>query len=225
MSPTAPVRRRHPKLEVLPGGDDPLDILPLLLGLTGERLDVDDPLAFLAGDLRPIVRIGRVGQVLVLVELIPHRVEKVVNLDALLAGLDVPGRGRRRLARRAPRVVPACGSADVGRLRSLGARFAILSGATSSGAPSRPWWSGSSPPAAAVQARRAPHPTCPLLHPPTGREPLDADALSADSRAHRATRGASDVIEPLLKAESGVDGRRRECPHGGQSRAADPRQM
>ena len=37
------------------------------------------------------------------------------------------------------------------------------------------------------------------LHPPTGREPLDADALSADSRAHRAIRGASR----LLKAESG----------------------
>src|SRR5882724_9795155 len=88
----------------------------------------------------------------------------------------------------------------------LGARFAILSGATSSGAPSRPWWSGSSPPAAAVQDRRAPHPTCPLLHPPTGREPLDADALSADSRAHRATRGASDVTEP--PAQGGELGRR-----------------
>ena len=46
-------------------------------------------------------------------------------------------------------------------------------------------------------------------------EPLDADALSADSRAHRATRGASDVSSRLLKAESGFDGRRRECPRGG----------
>jgi len=43
--------------------------------------------------------------------------------------------------------------------------------------------------------RRAPHPTCPVLHPPASREPLDADALSADSRAHRAAGVASDVIE------------------------------
>src|SRR6267142_264299 len=62
------------------------------------------------------------------------------------------------------------------------------------------------PPAATVQDRRAPHPTCPLLHPRTGREPLDADALSADSRVHRATRGASDVIEP--PAQGGARGRR-----------------
>jgi len=32
-----------------------------------------------------------------------------------------------------------------------------------------------------------------LAHPSTGPEPLDAGAFSADSRAHRATRGASDV--------------------------------
>jgi Transposase DDE domain group 1 len=51
------------------------------------------------------------------------------------------------------------------------------------------------PPATPVQDRRAPDPTCPILHPPAGREPLDADALSADSRAHRVARVASDVIE------------------------------
>src|SRR3989454_3241531 len=76
-------------LEVLSGGDDPLDILPLLLGLAGERLDVGDPLTLLAGDLRPIVGIGRVGQVLVLLELLPHCVEEVIDLDALFPGLDV----------------------------------------------------------------------------------------------------------------------------------------
>src|SRR3954451_10678370 len=33
-----------------------------------ERADVDDPLALLARDLRPVVGVGRVGQVLVLLE-------------------------------------------------------------------------------------------------------------------------------------------------------------
>ncbi len=44
------------------------------------------------------------------------------------------------------------------------------------------------------------------VRPAAGREPLDADARSADSRTHRATRGASDVIE--LPAQSGEQGRR-----------------
>ena len=48
-----------------------------------------------------------------------------------------------------------------------------------------------------------------------GREPVDADSLSADSRAHRATRVASDVIELVAQAES--QGRRGECPRGGWS--------
>jgi hypothetical protein len=41
-------------------------------------------------------------------------------------------------------------------------------------------------PAAALQDRRAPHPACSVLHPAAGREPLDTESLSADSRAHRA---------------------------------------
>src|SRR6267143_6649501 len=76
-------------LEVLTGGDDPLDLLPLRLGLAGERLDVDDPLALLAGDLRPVVRVGRVRQVLVLLELLAHRAEQVVGADAFLAAAEV----------------------------------------------------------------------------------------------------------------------------------------
>jgi len=32
------------------------------------------------------------------------------------------------------------------------------------------------------------HSTCPLLHPPTGRESFDIPPLSADSRARRAVR-------------------------------------
>jgi hypothetical protein len=50
------------------------------------------------------------------------------------------------------------------------------------------------PPAATVQDRGPPHPTCPVLHPPASREPLDGEALSADSRAHRAAGMAPDLI-------------------------------
>src|SRR5262245_33611569 len=50
-------------------------------------------------------------------------------------------------------------------------------------------------PAAALQDRRASHPTCAVLHPAAGGEPLDTDSLSADCRAHRATRMAPHVIE------------------------------
>src|SRR5438128_249923 len=58
------------------------------LGLSAERFDIDDPPAFLARDLRPVVRVGRIRQVLVLFELLPHRPEEIVELDALGAGLD-----------------------------------------------------------------------------------------------------------------------------------------
>src|SRR6266852_6561631 len=46
-----------------------------------------------------------------------------------------------------------------------------------------------------VQDRRAPHPTCAVLHPPARRKPLDSAPLRADPRPHRATRVASDLIE------------------------------
>ena len=48
--------------------------------------------------------------------------------------------------------------------------------------------------AATVQDRRAPDPACAVLHPAVCRELLDRAALSADSRAHRATFVASDLI-------------------------------
>src|SRR5216684_774027 len=76
-------------LEALLSGDDPLDHRLLLLGLAAEHLDVDEPLALLARDLRPVVRVGRVGQVLVLLELLADRVQEILDLDALLARLDV----------------------------------------------------------------------------------------------------------------------------------------
>src|SRR6266511_1531895 len=42
-------------LQVLTGIDYPLDVPLLVLRLADERLDVDDALALLAGDLRPVV--------------------------------------------------------------------------------------------------------------------------------------------------------------------------
>src|SRR5262244_2067512 len=71
------------------GVDNPLDGPLFLLGLAHQGLDVDDALALLAGDLGPVVRIGRVGQILVLLELLAHRAHHVVEVDALLARLDV----------------------------------------------------------------------------------------------------------------------------------------
>jgi hypothetical protein len=63
------------------------------------------------------------------------------------------------------------------------------------------------------------------LHPPAGPEPLDADALSADSQAHRATRVASDVIEP--PGQGGEQGRQPAAAvsRGGEPRAADSQQI
>src|SRR5262245_45808618 len=80
---------RPTRLQVLAGVDDPLDGPLLFLGLAHERLHVDDPLALLAGDLGPVVGVRRVRKVLVLLELLPHGVEHVLEGDALLAGLDV----------------------------------------------------------------------------------------------------------------------------------------
>jgi hypothetical protein len=49
-------------------------------------------------------------------------------------------------------------------------------------------------PAAALQDRRAADPACAVLRAPVGRELLDREPLSPDSRAYRATRVAPDVI-------------------------------
>src|SRR5687767_10828690 len=76
-------------LEVLPGGD-PLDGAAAfgLLAAGDERPDVDDALALLAGDLRPVVGVGGVGQVLVLLELLADGIDEVLCGDALLTPGD-----------------------------------------------------------------------------------------------------------------------------------------
>src|SRR5262245_59702732 len=84
-----PLSPPPPSLQVLAGVDDALDGALLVLRLAHEGFDVHDPLPLLAGDLGPVVGVGRVGEVLVLLELLAHGVEEVVDDDALVAGLDV----------------------------------------------------------------------------------------------------------------------------------------
>src|SRR5437899_2623464 len=76
-------------LQVLTRIDDPLDAPELLFRLAHERLHVDDPLTLLAGDLGPVVRVGGVGEIFVLLELLADGGEEVVGHDALLAPADV----------------------------------------------------------------------------------------------------------------------------------------
>src|SRR5262245_61417558 len=78
-----------PSLQVLAGVDDALDGALLVLGLAHEGFDVHDPLPLLTGDLGPVVGVGRVWEVLVLLELLANGGEEVVDDDALVAGLDV----------------------------------------------------------------------------------------------------------------------------------------
>src|SRR6266540_2842401 len=75
-------------LEVLSGVDLLDGAAEVLGGTSDEGAHVDDALALLARDPRPVVRVGGVGQVLVLLELVGHRVEQVGRLDALLVGLQ-----------------------------------------------------------------------------------------------------------------------------------------
>src|SRR3954447_503717 len=82
------MRALYPALEVLPGAD-PVD-LPTVAVEAQQRAHVHDALALLAGDPRPVVGVGRVGKVLVLLELVADRVEQVLALDALLAGRQEP---------------------------------------------------------------------------------------------------------------------------------------
>src|SRR5438046_8323833 len=81
-------------LEILAGGDDLLDVLLLLFGVAHERLHIDDPLALLAGDLRPVVGVGRIRQILVFLELFAHGIEQVAGADPLLAAADQPLEGQ-----------------------------------------------------------------------------------------------------------------------------------
>src|SRR5665647_1763902 len=73
--------------EGLAGRGDGLDRPTALLAALAlqDRADEDDPLALLAGDPRPVVRVGRVGQVLVLLELGDARGQQVLHPDPPLA--------------------------------------------------------------------------------------------------------------------------------------------
>src|SRR5215470_4568119 len=75
--------------QVLAGVGHGIDRPPgLVSALAGDqRPDVDDPLALLARDPGPVVRVGGVGQVLVLTELVHARCEQVRYPQALPAGL------------------------------------------------------------------------------------------------------------------------------------------
>src|SRR5712691_11505381 len=78
------------RLQVLAGVDDLLHAALLLFGLAHQRLDVDDALALLAGDLGPVVGVRRVRQVLVLLELLADRGQEIVAGDALAPAADEP---------------------------------------------------------------------------------------------------------------------------------------
>src|SRR3984885_12274340 len=86
-------RRRVPaqlRSKVLTGVGDRVDGAARLGALLAgdQSADVDDALALLAGDARPVVGVGGVGQVLVLAELVHAGREEMRDPDALLAGLE-----------------------------------------------------------------------------------------------------------------------------------------
>src|SRR5204863_5656447 len=83
-------RRGAESLQVLPRVD-PFDLPALApLRVAQQGANVHDALALLAGDPGPVVGVRRVGQVLVLLELVSDRVDEVLALDPLLAGLQQP---------------------------------------------------------------------------------------------------------------------------------------
>src|SRR3954453_15944210 len=76
-------------LQVLAGVRGRVDGAAGLVALAAdERADVDDPRALLARDPRPVVGVGRVGQVLVLLELVEARRRQVADPEAAGAGLQ-----------------------------------------------------------------------------------------------------------------------------------------
>src|SRR5881396_4045279 len=85
-SDTASWERCH--LQILAGGHHLLDAAALIARFAHERSHIDDPLALLAGDLRPVAGVSRIGQILVLLELLADGREQVVGADALLAPAD-----------------------------------------------------------------------------------------------------------------------------------------
>src|SRR5437868_12168941 len=78
-------------LEVL-ARPHPLDGAPArgLLAFGEQGPDIDDALALLARDLRPVVGVGGVGQVLVLLVLLLDRRQEVFGADALAFARDGP---------------------------------------------------------------------------------------------------------------------------------------
>src|SRR5712691_13198392 len=92
-----PARRRAPPapasspLQVLPGVGHRVDGTAGLGAVLArdQGPDVDDPLALLAGDPGPVVRVGGIRQILVLPELIDAGGQQVRDPYALLPGLEV----------------------------------------------------------------------------------------------------------------------------------------
>src|SRR5437870_2860990 len=98
-----PERRQHPSrartigeadeplpwsvvtLQILAGGHHLLDAAALIARFAHERSHIDDPLALLAGDLRPAVGVGRIRQILALLAFLAHGCAQVVGSYAFLA--------------------------------------------------------------------------------------------------------------------------------------------
>src|SRR6476659_580789 len=77
-------------LQVLAGVRSRVDRAAGLVALAAdERADVDDPLALLARDPRPVVGVGRVGQVLVLLELVQARRRQMADPQPADTGLEL----------------------------------------------------------------------------------------------------------------------------------------
>src|SRR6266436_3674456 len=74
--------------EVLASAHHLLHVPLRMTSVAHQRLDGDDALALSAGDLRPVVRVARVRQVLVLLELLAHRGHQVVGDETLPAAAD-----------------------------------------------------------------------------------------------------------------------------------------
>src|SRR5581483_144513 len=90
LSTTTPSFLTDSASEVLTGAGDGLDRAAGLGALLAgdERTDEHDPLALLARDPRPVVRVGRVRQVLVLLELIDTGLHQMTDAQPLAVVLD-----------------------------------------------------------------------------------------------------------------------------------------
>src|SRR5262249_23765446 len=80
--------RSRNRSQILTCSDDLLDVALRCDGLAHQGLDVDDPLALLARDFRPVVRVRRVGQVFVLLELLADGGKQIRCGQALLSTGD-----------------------------------------------------------------------------------------------------------------------------------------